>query len=108
AIQVLETESARLDAMARSFAQFGRLPEGPRTQVDLGVLARYAARSSGAPGVEIAVDVAPDTPMIDGDFDALTRAASNVVLHPIDACESRGTVRLRVQPAALEGRAAAE
>lgn len=108
AIEVLDTESARLDAMARSFAQFGRLPEGPRAQVDLGELARYAARSSAAPGVAIEVDVAHDTPMIDGYFEALTRAVSNVVLNAIDACDSEGTVRLRVQPSALNGRAAAE
>lgn len=108
AVEVLDIESARLDAMARSFAQFGRLPEGPRTQVDLGELARYAARSSAADGVAIEVDVAADTPMIDGYFDALTRAVSNVVLNAIDACDSKGTVRLQVKPGALNGRAAAE
>jgi signal transduction histidine kinase len=108
AIEVLDTESARLDTMARSFAQFGRLPEGPRAQVDLGELARYAARSSVTDGVAIEVDVAPDTPMISGYFDALTRAVSNVVLNAIDACDSNGTVRLRVRPGALNGKAAAE
>jgi signal transduction histidine kinase len=108
AIEVLDTESARLDTMARSFAQFGRLPEGPRAQVDLGELARYAARSSITDGVAIEVDVAPDTPMISGYFDALTRAVSNVVLNAIDACDSNGTVRLHVRPGALNGKAAAE
>jgi len=108
AIEVLETESTRLDAMARSFAQFGRLPEGPRTAVDLGELARYAARTSGASTIPIEVDVAPDTPMIEGHFDALSRAVSNVVLNALDACDETGRIRLRVQPAALNGRAAAE
>src|SRR5438270_887105 len=87
AIEVLDTESARLDSMARSFAQFGRLPEGPRAQIDLGELARYAARSSATDGVAIEVHVAPETPMISGYFDALTRAVSNVVLNAIDACD---------------------
>jgi signal transduction histidine kinase len=108
AIEVLDTESARLDTMARSFAQFGRLPEGPRAQVDLGELARYAARSSAADGIAIDVDVSPDTPMINGYFEALTRALSNVVLNAIDACGPNGTVRLRVQPGVLNGKAAAE
>jgi two-component system nitrogen regulation sensor histidine kinase NtrY len=108
AIEVLETESARLDTMARSFAQFGRLPEGPRAPVDLGELARYAARSSATDGVSIEVDVSPETPMISGYFDALTRAVSNVVLNAIDACGSKGTVRMHVRPGALNGRAAAE
>src|SRR3954470_1154777 len=55
AIEVLDTESARLDTMARSFAQFGRLPEGPRAQIDLGELARYAARSNATERVAIEV-----------------------------------------------------
>ena len=108
AIEVLETESARLDAMARSFAQFGKLPEGPRTAVDLGELARYAARTSGASTVPIDVDVAPDTPMIEGHFDALSRAVANVVLNALDACDAKGRVTLRVKAADLNGRAAAE
>jgi signal transduction histidine kinase len=108
AIEVLDTESARLDTMAPSFAQFGRLPEGPRAQVDLGELARYAARASAGDGVAIEVDVASDTPMISGYFDALTRAVSNVVLNAIDACDSKGIVRMRVRAAVLHGKAAAE
>jgi len=108
AVEVLDIESARLDAMARSFAQFGRLPEGPRAPVDLGELARYAARSGATPGVAIEVDVAPETPMVSGHYDALTRALSNVVLNAIDACDAKGTVRLSVRPSALDGRAAAE
>jgi signal transduction histidine kinase len=108
AVEVLEVESARLDAMARSFAQFGRLPEGPRAAVDLGEMARYAARSSGNAGVPIDVDVAPETPMVEGHYDALSRALSNVVLNAIDACDANGSVHLRVGPSALNGRAAAE
>src|SRR4029078_7076118 len=41
---VLTTESERLEAMARSFAQFGRLPEGPVAEIDVGELVTYAAR----------------------------------------------------------------
>src|SRR5207253_3346023 len=40
-VEVLAVESQRLEAMARSFASFGRLPEGPRAEVDLGEMARY-------------------------------------------------------------------
>ena len=44
-VDVLETETRRIDAMARSFAQFGRLPEGPAAAIDVADLAREAARS---------------------------------------------------------------
>src|SRR5205085_6889286 len=48
-VEVLAIESRRLEEMARSFSQFGRLPEGPMADVELGELARYSARSTVAP-----------------------------------------------------------
>ena len=48
-VEVLAIESQRLEAMARSFAQFGRLPEGPRAEVDVGELVRYTARATIPP-----------------------------------------------------------
>jgi signal transduction histidine kinase len=108
AVEVLELETGRLDAMARSFAQFGKLPEGPRAPVDLGELVRYAARATTAPGVDIEVDVAADAPMIEGHYDALSRAVANVVINAVDACEGQGQVVLSVKRADLDGRHAAE
>ena len=51
-VEVLAIESQRLEAMARSFAQFGRLPEGPRAEVDVGELARYTARATIPPELD--------------------------------------------------------
>ena len=107
AVEVLELETQRLDAMARSFAQFGKLPEGPRAPVDLGELVRYAARATTAPGVDIEVDVADDAPMIEGHYDALSRAVANVVINAVDACDGQGQVVLSVKRADLDGRDAA-
>jgi signal transduction histidine kinase len=107
AVEVLELETQRLDAMARSFAQFGKLPEGPRAPIDLGELVRYAARATTAPGVEIEVDVADDAPMIEGHYDALSRAVANVVINAVDACDGQGQVVLSVKRADLDGRDAA-
>lgn len=91
-VDVLETESQRLERLARSFAQFGRLPEGPRAEVDLGELARYTARATIPPELEARVDVAPDVPMIQAHHDALARALSNVMLNAVDACRQGGGV----------------
>src|SRR5258708_6206678 len=38
ALQVLGAETDRLERLAKEFAEFGRLPEGPRSEVDLGEL----------------------------------------------------------------------
>jgi two-component system nitrogen regulation sensor histidine kinase NtrY len=89
-VEVLSVETARLEEMARSFAQFGRLPEGPRAPVDLGELARYTARSSVPPGVPLEITVAEDVPLIDGHHDALSRAVSNVMLNAVEACRANG------------------
>lgn len=89
-VDVLAVESARLEEMARSFAQFGRLPEGPRAPVDLGELARYTARASVPPEIPLEVTVAPDVPIIEGHHDALSRALSNVMLNAVEACRSNG------------------
>src|SRR5207247_227577 len=83
-VEVLSIETARLDALARSFAQFGRLPEGPRAPVDLGELARYTARASVPPDLPLEVAVAEDVPLIEGHHDALARAVSNVMLNAVE------------------------
>lgn len=108
AVEVLELETGRLDAMARSFAQFGKLPEGPRAPIDLGELARYAARATTAPHVTIGVDIADDAPMIEGHYDALSRALANVVINAVDACDDDGAVTLRVRGVRHDGQPAAE
>jgi signal transduction histidine kinase len=107
-VDVLATESQRLEAMARSFAQFGRLPEGPRAEVDMGELARYTARATIPPELGGNVDIAADVPMIHGHHDALARALSNVMLNAVDACKSGGSVNVRVRRANLGDRDSVE
>ena len=95
-IDVLAIESARLEELARSFAQFGRLPEGPRAPVDLGEMARYTAKSSVPPNVPLEISVAPDVPLIDGHHEALARALSNVMLNAVEACKDGGSIAVDV------------
>jgi signal transduction histidine kinase len=107
-VEVLATESQRLEELARSFAQFGRLPEGPRAEVDVGELARYTARATIPPNVDVHVDVADDVPMISAHHDALARALSNVMLNAVDACKDGGAVGVRVRRTAHAGHDAVE
>lgn len=114
-VEVLDVESRRLEAMARSFSQFGRLPEGPQAPIDVGELVRYTARSTVPTDISLAVDIDESTPMIHGHHDALARALSNVILNAVDACRSAPSGRqpeitVRVRPigdaASVEGDAA--
>ena len=107
-VDVLAIESQRLEAMAKSFSQFGRLPEGPRAEVDVGELARYTARATIPPDFGGNVDVADDVPMVHGHHDALARALSNVMLNAVDACKAGGTVSVRVRRSDIDGRDSVE
>ena len=95
-IEVLSVESRRLEELARSFSQFGRLPEGPSAPVDVGELARYTARSSVPPNVSVDVRVADDVPMVQGHHEALARALSNVMLNAVEACKDGGSITVEV------------
>ena len=106
-VEVLDVESRRLEAMARSFSQFGRLPEGPQAAIDVGELVRYTARSTVPTDITLDVDVDDGTPMIHGHHDALARALSNVILNAVDACRTvpggqAAQITVRVRPFTIE------
>jgi signal transduction histidine kinase len=103
-VDVLEVESRRLEEMARSFALFGRLPEGPRAPVDVGELVRAATRSAVPVETPVAVSVADDVPMIAGHVDALGRALTNVLLNAVEASAPGAPVEVTVRRAMLDGR----
>lgn len=109
-VEVLATETERLEALARNFSQFGKLPEGPRSPVDLGEMARYTARASVPEGIPLTVDVHEGVPLVWGHHDALQRALSNVVLNAVDACRDSGggTIAVRVAPTDFRGAGAVE
>lgn len=106
AVAVLRTETGRLERMARSFAQFGRLPEGIAADIDMGELATYAANSTVPESVAVSIDVAPATPLVRGHHDTLAGALSNVLLNAVEACEASGRIEVRVSPHSLNGAAA--
>lgn len=95
-VEVLETESRRLEEMARSFALFGRLPEGPRAEVDLGELARYTSMAVVPEQMAAAVEVEDGLPLVPGHHDALSRALSNVLINAVRACNENGGGEVRV------------
>jgi len=107
-IDVLDTESRRLEVMARSFAQFGTLPEGTAADVDLVELASAVARSLNSARVHVSVEHSADLPLVRGYHDALSRALTNIVLNAIDACADGGTVTVVVGRRWNEGRAMVE
>ncbi len=92
AVAVISIESTRLEAMARSFAQFGRLPEGPASEVDIADLVRAAVRTSVPSHLSNRVEAEPGLPLLHAHHDALSRAVDNVLLNAVEACGASGEI----------------
>lgn len=105
-IQVLETESKRLERMAASFAQFGKLPEGPPSEIDIAELASYTARSTVPDTMKLRLDIAPGLPIVFGNHAALSGALSNVLINAVDASKAGGSIEVQVIPVRLGDRSA--
>jgi signal transduction histidine kinase len=91
-VDVLATETERLDRIAKAFAEFGRLPEGPSSDIDITELLRYSASAAVPPGIEVKVEAPDDLPHVTGHHDALAAALSNVILNAVDACDGAGHI----------------
>jgi signal transduction histidine kinase len=105
-VSVIAMESDRLDRMAKSFAEFGRLPEGPAAEIDIGELVRYTARSSVPPGIALDLQIEENLPRVHGHNGALAGALSNVLLNAVDASGDHGRITVTARTARLDGREA--
>lgn len=103
-IEVLTVESARLERIARAFAEFGRLPEGPAAEVDVAELVRHAASAAASPTVEVHVFADEELPNVFGHHDALAGALSNVILNAVDACDGNGHIEISAAKSKLRGK----
>ncbi|MFL5639890.1 MAG: sensor histidine kinase [Gemmatimonadaceae bacterium] len=103
-VDVIAMESDRLDRMAKSFAEFGRLPEGPPSEVDMGELVRYTARSSVPPGIALDLRIDENLPRVHGHNGALAGALSNVLLNAVDASGDNGRITVEARTVKVGGR----
>jgi signal transduction histidine kinase len=98
AIEVLVSESGRLEQLAREFTEFGRLPEGPAAPVDLAELLTGLARTSVPPTMQVHLALDPALPTLLGHYDPLQRAFSNIVRNAVEACDAHGAIELSARP----------
>jgi signal transduction histidine kinase len=93
---VLREEIGRLDEMARTFSQFGKMPESPPSDVDLVELLRSLVDQHDEAGASLELISTPNLPLIRGHYDALLRSFRNLLLNAMEAAGSGGLVELRV------------
>jgi signal transduction histidine kinase len=95
-LSIIEHEAERLDDMARSFAQLGRLPEGPTSEVDLSELLRELLASDLPESVNGTLNAPEAPPLVEGHLDALTRAFRNLLGNAVEALTDRPDARIEV------------
>lgn len=86
---VLAEETGRLKAMADEFAAFGRLPEGPESEIDLAELIESVLVATVPPECPVGRSLEPGL-RLKGRYEALRRAVQNVVRNAVQAADSRG------------------
>ena len=97
AIQVLAAETDRLDRLAKEFAEFGRLPEGPQSDVDVVELLEELGRTGVPEGVRVTVRANGGGPrMLMGHYEPLRRAFSNIYRNASEAMQGRGAIDVTV------------
>ena len=101
AIEVLSSETDRLERLARDFADFGRLPEGPTSEVDIMELLLELGHSAVPDDVVVRVTANGGRRTIQGHYEPLRRAFSNLFRNAAEAMSGRGTIDVAV---AGEGR----
>ncbi len=96
AAEVMAAETDRLARLAREFADFGRLPEGPKSEVDLVELLDDLGRTAVPPEVEVSVRADGGPRTISGHYDPLRRAFGNLMRNASEAMGGCGSIEIAV------------
>ena len=96
AIQVLSAETDRLERLAKEFADFGRLPEGPPSEVDLVELLGELGRTSVPDGVAVRLTANGGPRTLLGHYEPLRRAFANLYRNATEAMKGTGAIDVTV------------
>jgi two-component system, NtrC family, nitrogen regulation sensor histidine kinase NtrY len=96
AVEVLGAETERLNQLAKEFAEFGRLPEGPKSEVDLVDLLMDLGKSAVPPEVDVSVRANGEPCKLLGHYDPLRRAFANLLRNASEALGGRGSIEIAV------------
>src|SRR2546427_452094 len=92
AIDVLSSETDRLERLAREFADFGRLPEGPPSEIDMVELLDELARTAVPPGVSVRLTANGGRRTVMGHYGPLRPAFAHPLRNAAEAMQGRGAI----------------
>src|SRR5439155_23600786 len=96
ALEVLAAETQRLERLAKEFSDFGRLPEGPHSEVDLVDLLVDLGKSAVPSEVAVSVRANGEPCRLLGHYDPLRRAFANLLRNAAEAMGGRGSIEIAV------------
>jgi signal transduction histidine kinase len=96
AVEVMASETDRLEQLAKEFAEFGRLPEGPKSEVDLMDLLMDLSTSAVPPDVAVCVRANGEPCRFLGHYDPLRRAFANLLRNAAEAMGGHGPIDVGV------------
>jgi signal transduction histidine kinase len=96
AVQVLSAETDRLERLAKEFSEFGRLPEGPQSEVDLVELLEELGRTGVPEDVRVTVYANGGPRTLLGHYEPLRRAFANLYRNAAEAMKGRGAIDVTV------------
>ena len=97
AVEVMVAETDRLERLAKEFSEFGRLPEGPRSEVDLVELLEELGRTGVPDGVHVTVHAnGGGQRTILGHYEPLRRAFANLYRNAAEAMKGSGRIDVTV------------
>src|SRR2546430_1610404 len=94
--RLLRARSPPLDELAKEFSEFGRLPEGPRSEVDLVDLLMDLGKSAVPSEVDVSVRANGEPCKLLGHYDPLRRAFANLLRNAAEAMGGRGSIEIAV------------
>lgn len=95
-LEVIATESARLETMARDFAELGRLPEGVASPVDLCELLEELLKNAVPESMERVFRTNEPGVTLVGFYDPLRRVFTNLLRNAVEACHGSGKIAIAV------------
>lgn len=87
--EVLREEIERLEELARTFAQFGRPPEGPESSIDVNEMLASLVNQMEVQGVAVGLDAPQEHLFVRGHLVSLDRVVRNLLSNAVDAVDAR-------------------
>src|SRR3954464_4656402 len=81
-----------LERLAKEFSEFGRMPEGPQSEVDLVELLEELGRTGVPDTVRVTVKANGGPRSILGHYEPLRRAFSNIYRNAAEAMKGTGAI----------------